>query len=141
MNFFAFVSALAALFSAADAAPPQVVRRLVLQDTLIIKVPVRPAAALPRFEWDERKGPKCLATDAIAGAQLAGPSAIDFVMADRSRVRAVMDDDCPALDFYGGFYVEPTDDRLCAKRDEIRSRVGASCQIRRFRSLVAQRKR
>ena len=62
-------------------------------------------------------------------------------MADRSRVRAKIDDDCPAIDFYGGFYLQPEDDRVCAKRDEIRSRMGGSCRIERFRSLEARLKR
>ena len=61
--------------------------------------------------------------------------------ADRSRVRAKIDDDCPAIDFYGGFYLQPEDDRVCAKRDEIRSRMGGSCRIERFRSLEARLKR
>jgi hypothetical protein len=51
-------------------------------------------------------------------------------------VRAMVDDDCTALDFYDGFYVQPKDDRLCVRRDEIRSRMGASCRIEKFRSLT-----
>ena len=49
-----------------------------------------------------------------------------------------MDSDCPALDFYGGFYLQPDDERICAKRETIRSRVGGSCRIERFRLLVPQ---
>ena len=44
----------------------------------------------------------------------------------------------PALDFYGGFYLQPDDDRICAKRETIRSRVGGSCRIERFRLLEPQ---
>ena len=69
---------------------------------------------------------------------LSGPSSIDFVLRDRQRVRAVMDSECPALDFYGGFYLQPDDERICAKRETIRSRVGGSCRIEKFRLLVPQ---
>ena len=67
---------------------------------------------------------------------LSGRSSVDFVLRDRRRVRAELDSDCPALDFYGGFYVQPDDDRICARRDVIRSRMGGICRIERFRRLV-----
>ena len=57
------------------------------------------------------------------------------LLADRTRIRAQLDEDCPALDFYGGFYLQPDDDRLCAHRDAIHSRMGGSCTIERFRQL------
>ena len=63
------------------------------------------------------------------------------VLRDRSRVRARIDEDCSALDFYDGFYVQPEDEQLCARRDEISSRMGGSCKIEKFRSLVPQFKR
>ena len=72
---------------------------------------------------------------------LSGPSSIDFVLRDRRRFRAIMDSECPALDFYGGFYLQPDDERICAKREIVRSRVGGSCRIERFRTLVPQLKR
>lgn len=145
MSFYALLTAMSAWLAAfagpGDAQPVPVVRRVVIQDTLILRIPVRPAPPRLPFEWVEHKGPKCLASQSIAGAFLSGPSSIDFVMADRSRVRAKIDDDCPAIDFYGGFYLQPEDDRVCAKRDEIRSRMGGSCRIERFRSLEARLKR
>jgi len=140
MSLFAFFASLSSWLAAAagPGVPPQeqAVRRLVVQDEVILRIPVRALPSRPRFEWEEKKGPKCLASRAIAGAMLSGRSSIDFVMADRSRVRARMDSDCPALDFYGGFYLEPEDNRICAKREEIRSRMGGSCRIERFRVLV-----
>jgi len=63
------------------------------------------------------------------------------VIRDRSRVRAYLDSECPALDFYGGFYLQPDDERICAKREFVRSRVGGSCRIERFQSLKPQVKR
>ena len=121
------------------AAPEQAVRRIMVRDEILIHVPIGNRLP-PLLEWEEHKGPKCLPAAAIAGASIAGPSAIDFVLRDRRRIRAKLDSDCAGLDFYGGFYVEPDDGEICAKRDEIRSRVGASCRIMRFRRLVPKLK-
>ena len=52
-----------------------------------------------------------------------------------------MDDECPALDFYDSFYFQLNDERICAKRESIKNRVGASCRIQRFRTLVPQYKK
>ena len=144
MSLTAFLTALSAWLAAlggpGDAQQPAEVRRVVIEDMIILRVPVRPAPPRLAFEWVEHKGPKCLASRSIAGAMLSGPSSIDFVMADRSRIRANIDDDCPALDFYGGFYLQSEDDRICAKREEIRSRMGGSCRIEQFRTLEAKLK-
>ena len=72
---------------------------------------------------------------AIRRAMLSGPEQVDFVLANRSRIRAKFDQDCPALDFYGGFYLQPEDDMLCARRDAIHSRMGGSCTIDSFKQL------
>lgn len=145
MTPFAFIGlfpamlALPAMLGVIADAPqdPSAVRRVVIRDEVILRVPIRPRLS-PLIEWTERKGPKCLAIDRIAAAMLSGPSSIDFVLRDRSRVRARMDSDCPALDFYKGFYLQPNDDRICAKRETISSRVGTSCRIEKFRELVPQ---
>lgn len=114
---------------------------MVVQDELILRVPVRPYLNRRAIEWRERKGPKCIPADAIRAANLAGSDYVDFLLFDRSRVRAKLDEDCPALDFYGGFYLKPEDERLCARRDSIHSRVGRSCRIERFRRLEPKLKR
>lgn len=135
-------ASLAAWLGVAGPQPAEapVVRRMIVRDEFLIYVPIGNRRA-PLVEWIERKGPKCLPVAALAGASLAGPSSIDFVLRDRSRVRARLDSDCDGLDFYGSFYVEPRGAQICAKRDEIRSRVGGSCQIERFRRLVPKLKR
>jgi hypothetical protein len=142
MRFFALIGLFPALFGFAAQAPAdqQVVRRVVIRDELILHIPVRPRRSVP-VEWKEKKGPKCLSATLIAGAMLSGPNSIDFVMRDRKRFRAEMDSECPALDFYGGFYMQLDDDTICAKRETIRNRVGATCRIERFRQLVPQLKR
>ncbi len=139
---FAFLGFLPALLAIIAGPPPEesVVRRVVNRDEVILRIPVRPRLS-PLIEWTERKGPKCLSIDKIAAAMLSGPSSIDFVLRDRSRVRAKMDSECPALDFYNGFYLQPEDDRICARREEISSRVGTVCRIERFRQLIPQLKR
>ena len=141
MTLLAFLGLFPALFGTAAQAPAdqQVVRRVVIRDEVILRIPVRPRLS-PPIEWVERKGPKCLPANLIAGAVLSGPSSIDFVMRNRQRVRALMDSDCPALDFYGRFYLQPDDEYICAKRETIRSRVGGSCRIEKFRTLVPQYK-
>ncbi len=142
MTFLAFLGLFPVLFGAAAQAPAQdqVVRRLVVHDEVILRIPIRPRLSRP-IEWVERKGPKCLPASRIAGAVLSGPSSIDFVLRNRQRVRALMDSDCPALDFYGRLYLQPDDEYICAKRETIRSRVGGSCRIEKFKLLVPQYKR
>ena len=142
MILLSFLGLFPALFGlAADAqAEQQAVRRMVVRDEIILRIPIRPRPS-PAIEWKERKGPRCVDTTRLAGAMYSGPSTIDFVLRNGQRFRAQLDSECPAIDFYGGFYLQPDDDRVCAKRDFIRSRVGGSCRIERFRTLVPQLKR
>lgn len=114
------------------------VRSLVGQDQTIMRIPVRPP---PRqIEWVELNGPKCIAAGAIRGAFVSGSDSVDFVTVRRRRFRAELSQDCPALDFYDGLYLIPEDHRVCAERDSIRSRIGGSCRIERFRQLVPKAK-
>lgn len=139
MTLLTFLGLIPALFGLAGDPPSQQrgVRRVVINQEMVISIPIRPR---PRqtLEWNEHKGPKCIPVERIAGALWSGPSSIDFILRDRRRIRAVMDDECPALDFYKGFYLQPDDERICAKRESIQNRVGASCRIERFRRLVPQ---
>jgi hypothetical protein len=114
----------------------QSVTRLIIQDEVILRIPVQPRPLMPEMEWVEKKGPKCVPVAAIQRALLSGSEQVDFVLYNRARIRAQFDEDCPALDFYGGFYLQLEDDRLCAKRDAIHSRIGTSCTIGRFKQLV-----
>lgn len=123
------------LFGAEPATVGGSVTRLIVQDEVILRVPVQPHPLLPEIEWIEHKGPKCIAATVIRRALLSGPSQVDFILANRARVRAQFDEDCPALDFYGGFYLQPADERVCARRDAVYSRIGGSCTIKSFRQL------
>lgn len=129
-------SLLLGLLAAQPGAIGVTVTRLVEQDEVIVKVPIQPRPFAGTIEWREHKGPKCIPVGAIERAFLSGSRQIDFALDNGRRMRAELDDDCPALDFYGGFYLQLQDDQLCAGRDAIRSRMGGSCTIERFRKLV-----
>jgi hypothetical protein len=127
---------LLALFAAQTGPAPQTVTRMVVEQTVIWRVPLQPRPVMAQIEWTERGGPKCIAVGRIRRALLSGPEHVDFVFARGGRIRAEFDEDCPALDYYGNFYLQPQDGRLCAGRDAVHSRMGGSCTIGRFRQLV-----
>ena len=91
--------ALAGMLAAGPALEGPGVSRLVSQDVVIWRVPVAPRPPQQRISWVElKKGPKCVPTRAIRRAMLSGPGNVDFILANRTRIRAKFDDDCPALD-------------------------------------------
>lgn len=139
MPFAFFLSLLPAWFAGLAVVQSDHVRTLVVQEEVIMRIPVRPTPH--RFEWDEHKGPKCIPARNIRGAMISGRGHVDFILFDRTRVRARLSNDCPALDFYSGFYLTPEDGRVCARRDGIRNRIGMSCRIERFRRLVPKPRR
>ena len=138
-TFLALLPALFGFAAAAQADRPEV-RSVVVHNELIIRIPVRPIPSPPAIEWVEVDGPRCIAAEAIRGATLSGRGHVDFLLHGRRRVRAELGEDCPALDFYNGFYLAPEDDRICARRDVIRSRIGGSCPIERFHRLVPRQR-
>ena len=116
---------------------PGSVTRLVIQDEVILRVPVQARPISPNVEWREKKGPKCIPASLIRRASLSGPEQVDFILSGGSRVRAQFQDNCPALGFYGGFYLQfGRDQQICAKRDAVQSRMGRNCTIGRFRLLI-----
>ncbi|MES2137098.1 MAG: hypothetical protein V4502_08570 [Pseudomonadota bacterium] len=131
-----FVPLLLGLFAAQPGAVEQSVTRLVVQDEVILRVPIQPHPLTPQIDWAEQKGPKCIPAAAIRRAMLSGSEQVDFILTNHARVRAKFDEDCPALDFYAGFYLQPKDERVCVGRDAIFSRMGGSCTIHRFKQLV-----
>jgi hypothetical protein len=130
------------MFAAQPGVMQQSVTRLVVQDEVILRVRVLPRPLVQQVVWVEQKGPKCIPVGAIRRALLSGPEQVDFILANnRVRVRAQFDEDCPALDFYGDFYLQPEDARLCAGRDVVHSRIGGSCTIERFKLLAPKLRR
>lgn len=117
---------------------------ITIRQRVIVRVPVpAPASAPPPItRWRERKGPKCIALEDIGGAQITSPDSVDLILRGGVRVRAELEDECPALDFYGGFYLRPgPEGRICADRDEVHTRSGGQCVIERFKQLVPVRAR
>ena len=121
-------------------APPPVIRysQLTIQERVIIRVPARPVP--PQTRWKEKKGPPCVPIAGLAGAAFIEEGSIDLILRGGQRLRAEFASSCPALDYYSGFYMRPTEDgQICANRDVIRTRSGGECEIKRFRKLVPDR--
>ena len=132
--------------SFADA--PVELAQLTIERRVIIRVPLvaqpragRPAPPPPSPEdWDEKKGPRCIAIRSIRSAALGARNSVDLILTNSQRYRARFGKQCRAADFYAGFYIEPTDDgSLCAGRDDIQARSGMACEVDSFRRLVPER--
>jgi hypothetical protein len=137
VSFLSFVPLLLGLFAADPGAIPTTVSRLVVQEEVILRVPVQPRPAAPQFDWIEQKGPKCIPAGAIRRSSMSGSEQVDFILSGGGRVRAKFDEDCHALDFYGGFYLQyGHDQQICVNRDAVMSRIGERCEIERFRILI-----
>lgn len=109
--------------------------QITIEQSLIVRVPRR--SPVKPLKWELKKGPKCVAMSAIAGAAVVAEDAIDLALKGGQRLRAQFSSNCPALDYYSGFYILPTEDgKICAGRDMIRTRSGGQCEIRRFRKLI-----
>lgn len=130
--------------------------QVTIEQRIIIRVPMaRPSGAGPErggrpdrtlrgapppLEWEEHKGPKCLPLRSVRAAAITSSRGVDLILRDSSRVRAHLARDCRAEDLWSGFYLQPTSDgALCADRDSVLARGGASCEIERFRRLVAEK--
>lgn len=135
-TILSLIPMLLGLIAVEPAGVEQTVTRLVAQDEVIMRIRIGPHPFGPPIQWVERKGPKCIPVHAIRGALLLGRDRMDFLLGNHTRIRAELDEDCPALDYYGDFYLQPNGDQLCAKRDAIHSRMGGSCMIKRFSVLV-----
>lgn len=123
------------------APPPPAGYSVSIQQRLVIRVPRLPAGrmALPAqpTKWREKRADRCVPAQQLAAAAVTKKDSVDLVLNGGRRIRARFDDDCPALDFYSGFYVRMNaDGQVCAKRDVIRARSGGECRIESFRNLV-----
>ena len=90
---WSFLPLLLGLFGAQAGVVGQSVTRLIIQDEVIIRVPVQPRPLMPEIEWIEKKGPKCIPAAAIQRALLSGSEQVDFVLMNRARIRAQFDED------------------------------------------------
>lgn len=125
-----------------EQAPAEQVR---IDQRLIIRIAPRAPQRDPYFDrpqrtdlshFHERKTNRCLPVQAIAGVQV-DDSRLILHMRDRRIYSANLEKSCRPRDFYSGFYVEKTrDGMVCAGRDAVHSRAGATCAISRLRQLV-----
>ena len=123
--------------------------QLTVRERIVIRIPRLPLAPPPRdfaadrvppLQWREKSAPRCIPVGVLAGAAITPDGDVDLVATDGRRLRAKLDDDCPTLTFYRGFYLKRAPDGMvCARRDPLRARSGARCEISRFRTLVARR--
>ncbi len=113
--------------------------QLTVRQQIIVRMPAGPqasAALASPVEWKEGKGVKCIAASSVAGAAALARDSVDLLLRDRSRVRAKLENRCPALDYYNGFYITPNSDgMICADKQSIRSRMGGQCGIDAFKTL------
>ena len=104
----------------------------------------RMMAALPRAstttQFHEQKLDGCISIDAIAGVQPAQQNRLLLFMRDHRVLTAALERACNAEDYYSGFYVERNEDgQICARRDKLQSRAGATCKVSQLNKLVAVR--
>jgi hypothetical protein len=125
-------------------AEPERFAQVTIRERIIIRVPTRPpeppAAPKKRTKWREKRGPDCLIMKHLVGASIVSTDHVDLFLRTGQRLRAKLERNCPAIDFYTGFYLKPTKDgRLCADRDMVRTRSGGQCEITAFKRLVPAR--
>jgi hypothetical protein len=116
--------------------------QLTIQQRVVIRVPIVPTApeASRPLRLIEKKGPKCLASNSVAGAIVTSERTIDLFTRNGPRLRAELDKQCQAVDLRFGFYIRPNPDgQICASRDTIHARSGGQCDIQKFRTLVPER--
>ena len=90
-----------------------------------------------RTKIEERSIGKCLPIDGVAGLQVSSNNKLVLFMRDARVVSAGLDKGCSARDFYAGFYVARSADGLmCAGRDKLQARNGASCKLGKIKQLV-----
>ncbi len=124
-----------------DIAPPEQ-DQIRIEHTVIIRVPRAPAnprkgSLKPdRTNWAEEKMGNCLMIKKIAGVRVSTASTLELLTVDGHQVRAYLNKDCEAREFYSGFYIEkPKDGNFCKGREVLHARSGAECRVTKFRLL------
>jgi hypothetical protein len=131
--------ALAALSALTPSAESVELAQMTIQQRVVIRVPIAPEPTRP-IRLIEKKGPKCLASNNLAGAVVTSARTIDLFTRNGPRLRAELDKQCQAVDLRFGFYIRPNaDGQVCASRDTIHARTGGQCDIEKFRTLVPER--
>ena len=123
-----------------------------IEQSLRIRISPQAPSSAPRFRPDmlvgipqrtvsenyvERRMGRCIPIGNIAGVKPNGGNDLILYLRDRRMVRAQLERECRAMDFYSGFYLSrSTDGRLCVDRDTLQSRSGANCKLSQMRQLV-----
>ena len=129
------------LFAAQPAAVRQTVTRLIVQDEVILRVPVQPRPMRRQIEWIEQKGPKCIPAGAIRARFCRAPSrsiscsptAAAFARSSTRIARRSISTAASISSRRTSGYARG--------RDAIHSRMGGSCTIERFKLLDAETQR
>lgn len=123
-----------------------------IEQSLRIRISPQGPSSTPRYRPDmlvgipqrtvsesfvERRMGRCIPIGNIEGVQPDRGNALILYLRDRRLVRAQLDRECRARDFYSGFYLSRSSDgRLCVDRDVLQSRSGANCRLSEMRQLV-----
>ena len=116
--------------------------QMMIQQRVVVRVPIAPVQMERQatVRWVEKKGPKCLGLNDLAGFVVRGPQTVDLFMRGGQRVRTRLEKQCTGVDLGYGFYVKPNaDGRICADRDTLHARTGSKCEVERFTNLVPER--
>ncbi|MGE7206780.1 hypothetical protein ACQKJZ_14015 [Sphingomonas sp. NPDC019816] len=125
------------LIGAGDAPSQIQYAQVTIRERVILRVPRTTMPAVTASQWKERKGPRCINAQQLAGALPGEPGTVDIVLIGGKRVRARLSRACRQIDYYSSFYIRPgTDGMICAGREPIRTRGGAVCEIDKFRALT-----
>jgi hypothetical protein len=141
--FLALMSAAAGPVAAAPVPVDEIeIAQMTIQQRVVVRVPLAPMPVAPpvQVRWVEKKGPKCVGLNSVAGFAVRGPQVVDLLLRDGQRVRTRLEKECRSLDLGYGFYVKPNaDGRICRDRDVIHARTGGQCEVDNFSSLVPER--
>jgi hypothetical protein len=133
---------LAAAAPAAPATDGIQVAQMMIQQRVVVRIPIAPVQAAPQAptRWVEKKGPKCVGLNSLAGFVVRGPQVVDLFMRGGQRIRTRLERNCSDVDLGYGFYVKPNaDGRICRNRDVLHARTGGQCDVERFTNLVPER--
>lgn len=136
-----------------DARRPQLLGQVRIEQRVIVRISPgtratreqmmaslrRPGASQTTFQEEKLRG--CIPIADISAVQPAPEqNRLLLFMRDRYVLSAALEKACSARDYYSGFYVERSEDgQLCANRELLQSRAGASCRVAQLNRLVAVR--
>ena len=130
-----------------EARRPAIVGQVRIEQRIIIRIspssPQRAERSLAELggradSVEEVRLGECVPINMIA-AVAPSENRLLLFMRDNRIISAALERACSPEDFYSGFYIERQDGQLCERRDELRSRAGASCRVTRLSRLVAAR--